>query len=374
MVTVQSPYYYGIPVPEAGTLVEILSQAEIEALLASLSSDGSAAEQELDSTTSATAMRETESVSQPEMRSAPKADRGPISYELYDFRRPDKFAKDQLRTLQMVHETFARLFASSMSAYLRTSTHMHLVSVEQIPYEEYMRSLNSSIVNVFSLPPLSGQVLLEMELGVVLSMMDRLLGGTGSMSKTSSSLTEIEQAIVESILTRALSDLRSAWGGFAHFTPKLERIETQSQFVQIVPPGDIVLGVLFEIKIGDLRGAVSLCMPFAVLKPVASKLSAQRWFGASTKKVRGQNAAALVRRLATTSVTCSCRLGTTHMSVQNLLGLRVGDVVTLDRGPSDSADLLIGGNLKFRGKPGVAGKKIAVHVEHVVDDEMARAG
>jgi flagellar motor switch protein FliM len=348
-------------------LAEILSQAEIEALLASLTGEG-----ETVSGSSAPAAQDPiKSVSGGEGSpfTAPKRDtKSPIAYEVYDFRRPDKFAKDQLRTLQMLHETFARLFASSLSAYLRVPVHVDLVSVEQIPYDEYMRSLTSSIINIFSMAPLTGQAILEVEFNVILSMIDRLLGGPGSMVKNSSILTDIEKALTESIVNRALKEFHAAWEGIAQFTPQREVMETQSQFVQIVPPNDVVVSILFEIKVGELRGAMSICIPYLLLKPITSKLSAQRWFSSSVKKNTGKYASLLAKRLEKTYITCAVRLGSTEMAVNDLLALKVGDVVTLDRMQHEEVDILVDDSIKFRGKPGIRGKKLAVHISGVNQD------
>ena len=262
-------------------MVEILSQAEIEALLASLTSDGDSVDPEPSVPIEPVPFaRGGGSGSTGSMQSSParSESRRTIAYEPYDFRRPDKFSKDQLRTLQMLHETFARLFGSSLSAYLRVSTHVDLVSVEQVPYNEYMRSLTTSIINVFSMAPLTGQAILEMEFNVVLAMIDRLLGGPGNMVKTNTMLTEIEKALTESIINRALKDLRTAWDSVVNFVPKRESMETQAQFIQIVPPNDTIVSILFEVKVGELRGAMSLCIPYLLLKPITPKLSVQRWY------------------------------------------------------------------------------------------------
>jgi flagellar motor switch protein FliM len=298
-----------------------------------------------------------------------------MAYEIYDFRRPDKFAKDQLRTLQMLHDTFARLFASSLSAYLRVPVPVEMVSIEQVPYDEYMRSLNNSIINVFSMAPLTGQAILEMEFSILLSMIDRLLGGPGSMVKSSNMLTDIEKALTESIINRALQDFHTAWEGIAQFTPKRESMETQSQFVQIVPPNDVVVSILFEIKVGETRGAMSLCIPYQMLKPITTKLSAQRWFDSSVKKKNtGKHAGVLARRLEKTQITCAVRLGSTSLSVQDLLRLQVGDVVTLDRKQDEEVEVLIDDHLKFRARPGTRGKKLAVHISRVsVDAETVHS-
>ena len=353
-------------------MAEILSQAEIEALLASLTGDSadSAAPPAPAGRASGEPARASGPASAPAFAGSAKREaRGPVAYEVYDFRRPDKFAKDQLRTLQMLHETFARLFASSLSAYLRVPAHVDLVSVEQIPYDEYMRSLNSSLINVFSMAPLAGQAILEMEFNIILSMIDRLLGGPGSMVKANSSLTDIEKALTESVINRALQDFHTAWEGIAQFTPKREIMETQAQFVQIVPPNDVVVSILFEIKVGEQRGAMSICIPYLLLKPITSKLSAQRWFSSSIKKNTGKYAGVLARRLEKTCITCAVRLGGTEISVEHLLSLQVGDVVTLDRLQHEEVDVLIDNNLKFHARPGIRGKKLAVHISRISTEE-----
>jgi flagellar motor switch protein FliM len=340
-------------------LVEILSQAEIEALLSSLTSDGEQIGVDPES--------DGAQAGGPDVRSfAKRDDKMPVAYEAYDFRRPDKLSKDQLRTLQMLHETFARLFASSLSAYLRVSAHVDLVSVEQLPYNEYMRSLTSSIITVVSMEPLVGQALVEVEFNVVLSMLDRLLGGPGNMVKNSNVLTEIEKALTESIVNRALAEFKNAWDNVVQFFPRREGMETQAQFIQIVPPNDTVVSILFEIKIGDQRGAMSICIPYLVLKPLTAKLSAQRWFASAHLENVGKNAETLAKRLETTRVTCACRLGTAEISVQELMDLKVDDTLVLNRRCTDEVDMLIGGQIKFKGKPGTSGRKVALHINRVI--------
>lgn len=339
-------------------MAEILSQEEIEALLASLSSDG----------TEVTSSKPKQKASAaPKSSGTPPStvrrdQRGHVAYEIYDFRRPDKFAKDQLRTLQMLHETFARLFASSLSAYLRVPVHVDLISVEQVPYEEYIRSLSNSIINVFSMAPLTGQAILEVELNVILCMIDRLLGGPGSVVKTNSVLTDIEKALTDSIINRALKDFRTAWEGIAQFNPKRETMETQAQFVQIVPPNDVVVSILFEVKVGDLRGAMSICIPYLLLKPITGKLSAQRWFSSSLRKNVGKHAPLLAHRIAKTYLTCVVRLGTASLTVKQLLELKEGDIIPLNRKQNEEVDVLIGEKVKFHAQPGIRGKKLAIHI------------
>jgi flagellar motor switch protein FliM len=341
--------------------VEILSQSEIEALLASLTGD--------DEPSSAPA--ETAAPAAMPSFGSPRSESKTVSYEPYDFRRPDKLSKDQMRTLQMIHETFGRVFASTLTAYLRCSTHIDLISVEQTPYEEYTRSLASSLIAVYGMPPLAGNALLEMEFTVLLAMIDRLLGGPGNMNKASFVLTEIEQALAESIINRACKDLKSSWEGIATITPRPERMETQAQFVQIVPPNDIVISILYEVKVGDLRGAMSICLPYMLLKPISAKLSAQHWFSTSAKKSLGRDARTIAGQLERVKVNCRCRLGTARLSVGDLVNLSAGDTVVLDKRADEEVELVIGNQIKFYGRAGNAGRRVAMHINRQNTDSIS---
>jgi flagellar motor switch protein FliM len=284
-----------------------------------------------------------------------------IAYEVYDFRRPDKFSKDQLRTLQMLHETFARLAGSSLSAYLRAPISIELISLEQVPYEEYLRSINHSVFTIMSLPPLSGQAVLEIEFGLVFTMIDRMLGGPGkSIGRTV--LTDIERPLVRQTIERVFQALKSAWEGVVIVNPGIEGMETSSQFVQIAPPNDIVVTILFEVKMAGQRSAMSLCIPYLVLKPIAGKLSAQKWFASGNRKHSPVSRRSLTFQVNRSTVNCSVKLGGAKLTVRDFLDLKPGDVVKLDQRTADELTMLVGNVPKFVGKPALQGKNIVFSV------------
>jgi len=290
-----------------------------------------------------------------------------VAYEVYDFRRPDKFSKDQLRTLQMLHETFARLAGSGLSAYLRAPVNIEMISLEQVPYEEYLRSINQSVFTIMSLPPLTGQAVLEVEFGLVFAMIDRMLGGPGkSINRTV--LTDIERPLVKQIIERLFIALKSAWEGVVIVNPGIEGVETSSQFVQIAPPNDIVVTILFEVKIGQQRCAMSLCIPYLVLKPITTKLSAQKWFAGSNKHRSASSRRILSHQVSQAMVDCTIRLGGTRLHVQDFLALKPGDIVRLDQKTEADLNLLVCDVPKFEGKPALQGKKLVF----TVNDEIQR--
>lgn len=334
---------------------EILSQAEIEALLSSLA-DGESAPSAQPAPVGAAVSSRTRQIK-----------KSAVAYEVYDFRRPDKFSKDQLRTLQMLHETFARLSASALSAYLRTPVSVDLISLEQVPYEEYLRSINQSVFTILSLPPLSGQAVLEIEFGLVFSMIDRMLGGPGKgIPRTV--LTDIERPLIRQILERLFTALKTSWEGVVVVTPGIEGMETSAQFVQIAPPSDIVVTILLEVKVGNQRGAMSLCIPYVLLKPITTKLSGQKWFSTGSKRSAKGARNLLSQQLQAASIDCSVHLGNAEVTMSEFLSLKPGDVLRLDQRTERELRLLVGNVPKFHGKPALQGKKVVFAVSHPIQE------
>lgn len=346
---------------------EILSQAEIEALLNSLGADKDHAAT-AEPVKPEPVIRESPSLTAPKGGSMIRAKtKSAVAYEVYDFRRPDKFSKDQLRTLQMLHETFARLAGSSLSAFLRTPVNIDLISLEQVPYEEYLRSINQSVFTIMSLPPLTGQAVLEIEFGLVFTMIDRMLGGPGKAINRHV-LTDIERPLLKQVVERMFHALKSAWEGVVIVNPGIETTETSAQFVQIAPPNDIVVTILFEVKIGQQRNAMSLCIPYLVLKPITTKLSAQKWFATGNRKQSLSSRRLLSLQVNATEIDCSIRLGQTALKIKDFVRLRPGDVVLLDQKTDDELTLMVGGLPKFEGKPATHGRKLVFTVSDAIQE------
>ncbi len=301
----------------------------------------------------------------------------PPSYEVYDFRRPDKLSKDHLRSLQMLHENFASMFLTSLASHLRTQVEIELVSVEQVPYDEYLKTVSASLLNILNVEALSGQSIFEIDFGILFSMLDRLLGGKGAAGKVVRDLTDIEKTLSGHIVDIALSDLKTAWDAVLPMEFDLVSMETSPQFVQIVPGNDTVVLILIEIRMGDFSGAMSLCVPYLLLKPILGKLSTQRWLTSDRKKNTVSHGSDLARRLHTTRVNCIARLGVSALTVADLVSLEVGQIIPMSVCPPPdgeaapnarlgAVDLVVGDQVKFRGRTGLRGSKLAVQVEQVV--------
>ena len=300
------------------------------------------------------------------------------AFERYDFRRPDKLSKDQMRSLQVLHENFAGNLLTSLTTYLRAHVDVSLVSVEQLSYDEYIKTVNNSVLNILDVDVLTGQAILQMDLTILFTMFDRLLGGKGASGKIVRDLTEIEKMLTSNIVGMALADLKLAWESVVDLDFRVASMEPSGQFVQIVPGNDTIILLMFEISIGNFQGDMCLCLPYLLVKPVLSRLSGQRWIGNDKKKTHVSHRQELAKRLNTTTVPCIARLGVSSMTVSDLAELEVGQVLPMQvcstgeessskpKGRLGRVDLMVGDQIKFRGRTGLLGRNLAVQIEQVV--------
>jgi flagellar motor switch protein FliM len=323
---------------------EVLSQNEIDALLSALSKGAVNAE---------------------ELKEEQKRKR----IRVYDFRRPSKFSKDQFNTLQVIYENYARSLGTYLSAQLRTPVQIEVLSVEQLTYEEFIRSIpNPTILNIFSLYPLEGNSIMEINPNLGFALLDRLLGGPGSTLSKVRGLTEIEQTVIERIVQRMLDYFEEPWGGIIELSPALERMETNPQFTQLVSPTEIMMIVALEAKMGDVIGLINICIPFLVLEPIMDRLSVHYYYSTTTRPTTPENIAAIQHKLEKTLIPVKVVLGRTSITVADLLELNVGDVISLDRNIKEPLEVLIGQKTKFLAKPGVYESRNAVQVSQVIKE------
>ncbi|MBN2439839.1 MAG: flagellar motor switch protein FliM [Spirochaetales bacterium] len=284
--------------------------------------------------------------------------------KIYDFKRPDKFSKDQIRTVSIMHETFARLTTTSLSAQLRSLVHVHVASVDQLTYEEFIRSIpNPTTLAVINMDPLKGSAILEIDPAVTFSIIDRLFGGHGEGTKFSRDLTDIEQAVMEGIIVRILGNMREAWSTVIDLRPRLGQIETNPQFAQIVPPTEMVVLVTLETKVGEVEGMMNFCIPYLTIEPIISKLSAQYWYSSVRRGTTTENLNILRDRLSTIEVPIVAEIGSINLKVRDVLALRIGDVIRLySVRVGDPMVLRIGTRKKFLCRPGMVGNKLAIQI------------
>lgn len=325
-------------------MVDVLSQNEIDALLAALSSG------EMDA----------EELKKEDTQKKIRA---------YDFKRATRFSKDHLRSLTRIHENFARFLTTYFSTQLRTFVQINVVQVEQLPYDEFIRSIpKMTILNIFEAEPLEGRMVLEVHPNVAYAMLDRLLGGSGISPSKINALTEIETIIMERIFSRALESLQEAWKTVLDLNPRLEALETNPQFMQIASANDTIALISLSTKIGDTTGMVNLCIPHVVIEPIMPRLSVHHMFVTHKKTKSDEEAEALQQRISKAKLPVVAELGYSEISVQDFLGLAAGDVIPLSKPVEEGLPIRVGEKLKFIGNPGTLKGKIAVQIAKIVHE------
>lgn len=325
-------------------MVDVLSQNEIDALLAALSSG------EMDA----------EELKKEDTQRKVRA---------YDFKRATRFSKDHLRSLTRIHENFARLLTTYFSTQLRTFVQISVVQVEQLPYDEFIRSIpKMTILNIFEAEPLEGRMVLEVHPNVAFAMLDRLLGGSGISPSKINALTEIETIIMERIFSRALDTLQEAWKTVVDLYPRLEALETNPQFMQIASANDTIALISLSTKIGDTTGMINLCIPHVVIEPIMPRLSVHHMFVTHKKNKSNEEAEALHSRVTKAKLPIIAQLGQSEISVKEFLGLGIGDVIPLTKPVEQGLHVYVGEKLKYVASPGTLKGKVAVQISEIVSE------
>ncbi|MBC7342786.1 MAG: flagellar motor switch protein FliM, partial [Clostridia bacterium] len=312
------------------------SQAEIDALLKALASG------ELD---------EKEKASEPQ------------GVKVYDFRRPNKFSKDQLRTLQMIHGNFARMASNFLSGYLRANIQVKVASVNQLTYEDFLVSIPTpTLMTVLKLQPLAGLAVLETNPAFIFPIIDLLFGGTGDMPQRLRELTDIELGVLRKLNTRLLDNLAYAWSDIAQLGPQIESMETNPRFIQLVSPNETVAVITFSTQIGKVEGMANLCWPYLTLEPIIDRLSAHYWLASQGRENNLQSRGWIEKELMQVPVELVLLGGSADVSVRDFLGLQVGDVISLDNMVSENLVLCVGEQPKFKVQPGRVKNRLAVQI------------
>ena len=302
-----------------------------------------------------------------------KISRGDVSN--YDFRRPNRISKNQVRILQNVHESFAEVFGYYLVSKLQTIVSITVTSVDQLFYSEFILSVsNPSCLYVFDLFGTEGSGILELTPQLALSLVERLLGGSAELEPEQRSITPIEQAVSRGIVEHALNDLSNAWKSISDVNFKYQRLEMEADFVQIAPASEIVLVISFDINIGQHTYMMNLCFPTFALEDVLARLNRQQINTSAMNKSHSrirENVSIIKHHMSNTSLPVVAELGKASISLEDLMGLKVGDVVKLQNRVNEEIILSIAGRRKFAARPGsVEGKKSIKIVRLLNDDEI----
>lgn len=320
---------------------EVLSQSEIDNLLAALSSG------ELD----------VEEMQEP----------GEKQVKDYDFKRPAKFSKEHLRTLEIIYEHYGRLISTNLPVYLRKNIQVTVASSETVTFSEFTNALsNPVILGIVDFSPLAGNIIMELSPNLGFAMIDRMLGGQGAPLEKSRDFSEIEMIILQRLLVVCMQLMREPWKNVVDINPMMERIETNAQFAQVIAPSDMIAIVSMSVKIGDVEGLMNICLPYFTLEDVMDKLNTKYWFSTMQKDDSidyEEHIESLIKRI---DIPVKAVLGKSQVAVNDFLSLQVGDIIRLDSKVDSEMNIYVGNIRKFTALPGSMKENYAVQVTSIV--------
>ncbi|HAG70149.1 MAG TPA: flagellar motor switch protein FliM [Lachnospiraceae bacterium] len=325
-------------------MADVLSQNEIDSLLAALSSG------ELDA----------DDLAESDEKVAKN----------YDFKRPAKFSKEHLRTLEIIFEHYGRLLSTNLPVYLRKNIQVNVMSSEACTFMEFSNALaNPALLAIVNFQPLGGNIILELAANLGFAMIDRMLGGQGDAMEKTRDFSEIERTIIDKILVVCVQLLREPWINVVEVTPILERIETNPQFAQIIAPSEMIAIVTLNIKIGDVEGLMNICLPYFTLENVMDKLNTKFWFASmkeNSDETYYENIESIIKKV---SMPIKAVLGKSSITVNDFVNLQVGDIIKLNSKIDTEMDVYVGNIKKFKSLPGTSRDGYAVRVTTVLREE-----
>ncbi len=320
---------------------EVLSQSEIDNLLAALSTG------ELD-------MDQMQESKEKQVKN-------------YDFKRPAKFSKEHLRTLEIIFEHYGRLLSTNLPVYLRKNIQVNVASSEAATFSEFTNSLsNPVILGIVNFQPLGGSIIIELANNLGFAMIDRMLGGAGVPLDKSRDFTEIELTIIEKIMVVCMQLMREPWKNVVDINPVMERIETNSQFAQVIAPSDMIAIVTLNVKIGDVEGFMNICLPYFTLEDIMDKLNTKYWFSTMQENNDENYEEYIEAMIKRVDVPVKAVLGRSSLSVNDFINLQVGDIIRLDSRIDEELKIYVGNIKKFTALPGSNKDKYATRITSVI--------
>ena len=323
---------------------DVLSQAEIDKLLKAFSSG--------------------------ELDAEEFKDTGEKQIKNYDFSRPSKFSKEHLRTLEIVFEHYCRLLSTHLPGYLRVSVQAEVINSEAVIYSEFSNALsNPVLLGMIDFAPLEGNIIIELSDNVGYAIIDRMLGGAGLPLEKKREFTEIERVILERIFTIMTNLLQDPWENVVEINPRFTRIETNSQFAQVISPNEMIALITMNIKVGNVEGMMNICIPYACIESVIDRLNTKYWYSTIQDKNEASYKEFIEVSISKANVPIKAVLGKSVISVNDYIHMQRGDIIKLDSKVEDELKVFVGNIYKFTALPGLSSDSYAVKISSIIREE-----
>lgn len=327
-------------------MADVLSQNEIDALLSALS----------------TGELEPEELGKDEENHKVK---------LYDFKSPQKFSKEHIRTLELVHDNYARIISNYLTGQTRQNIKVKIETVEQITYEEFIHSVqNPTIITMFRMPPLAGSIIFETNPQFSLQVIDILLGGDGTRKVQTKEFSDIDKNIMKQITSGMINNLKLAWESILDVEPEVEGIETNPSINQTLAPNDPVALITFSVEMNKRSTFINMCIPYLSIEKILDRLVVQYAFQNTDEKLMAESRQKIEDGINKVDVEVIAELGSTSLTVDEFLKLTKGDVIKLNNRSSSPVKVYVGNEECYYAKPGVIGKNTGVMILDITDKEV----
>ncbi len=294
-----------------------------------------------------------------------------VQVKEYDFARPSKFSKEHLRTLEIIYDNYGRLLSTNLPIYLRKNIQVEVMNSEAVTYMEFSNALsNPVLLGIIDFEPLKGNIIMEMATKLGYAIIDRMLGGEGEPLEKTREFSEIELLIIERVMTSCVELMREPWENVLDINPRLQRIETNPQFAQIIQPSEMIAIVTINIKIGDVEGLINLCLPYLTLEPVMDKLNTKFWYSNMQDNDGETYSDDIEALISKAMVPVTTVLGHSSINISDFMSIQPGDIIRLDTKTDDELDVYVGDIKKFTALPGSSGKNYAVRLTSVIREEQ----
>lgn len=273
--------------------------------------------------------------------------------------------------MEIIFEHYGRLLSTNLPVYLRKSVQIEVMNSEAVTYQEFTNALsNPVLLGIVNFAPLQGSVIIEMATNLGYAIVDRMLGGKGEPIEKTREFSEIELLIIERIMIVCVNLLHEPWQNVVEIQPRLERIETNSQYAQIISPSEMIAIITINVKIGEVEGLMNICLPYIVLEDVIDKLNTKYWYANMQHYDNTDYTEAIESLIRKAQIPVKAVLGTSTISVSDFSMLQVGDIIRLDRNVEEKLDVYVGNLKKFSALPGASGDNYAVRVTDVIREEQ----
>ncbi|BDF35686.1 flagellar motor switch protein FliM [Lachnospiraceae bacterium] len=333
-------------------MADVLSQSQIDALLNSMM-NGDAADE-------------------------PKEEKPEKNWKKYDFKSPKKFTKDKLKLLKGIYDNYGRLASSRLNGVLRTACEMEVLSVEEQRYFEFsnilsendvMMMLNLKLPDESKNPPM----MVHISQKLMVNMIDRMLGGTGDDDDVDSSYTytEIESALYRKVMKYMLDITKDAWGNYIKINLGEQRLEENPGLFQEISLDEPVAIVLLNVKMQSIDGRITICIPGNLLMNIFNIIDKRKHIEGAYDERIDNSRELIMSRLNRSAMEIRAELGEAKLSMREVCGLKVGDVIDLNKPKESDIVLYVEEQPWFKGKLGAHNKNAAVKIKRCIQQEEA---